>query len=336
MRQAPIACGPQAPLGETLRTMEDRRIGSMPIVDGDARPLGIFTRQDVIGRVVLPQRPLTTPMREVMSAPAITLPADGDRRRRRAADGATRHPARRPGRRRRRRSPASCPSATSSACSGCRCASSPRRSVAPRTSRRWSSARPTCARCRYALVAQGVAAGQLTRMISSLNDQLAVRILELVTPKHDLAGLRLCWLGMGSEGRGEQTIATDQDNGLIFAVEDERPRPRRRARAAVAGRAGSQRGDGPLRLSAVQGWRDGDEPALVREPRRVEGRVRQLDRPRRSGQPAGRQRLLRLPPAVGRLDPGRGAARRHRRARRGECPVPEADVRQCAAQPAAA
>ena len=57
-------------------------------------------------------------------------------------------------------------------------------------------------------------------MISSLNDQLAVRILELVTPKHDLAGLRLCWLGMGSEGRGEQTIATDQDNGLIFAVED--------------------------------------------------------------------------------------------------------------------
>jgi CBS domain-containing protein len=42
-----------------------------------------------------------------------------------------------------------------------------------------------------------------------------------VTPRHDLDGLTLCWLGMGSEGRGEQTIATDQDNGLIFTIERE-------------------------------------------------------------------------------------------------------------------
>jgi CBS domain-containing protein len=75
------------------------------------------------------------------------------------------------------------------------------------------------------LVAQGVAAGQLTRMISSLNDQIAVRVLELAAPKHDLAGLALCWLGMGSEGRGEQTVATDQDNGLIFVSNDEATPP---------------------------------------------------------------------------------------------------------------
>ena len=56
-------------------------------------------------------------------------------------------------------------------------------------------------------------------MISSLNDQLAVRILELVAPKFDFSGVALCWLGMGSEGRSEQTIATDQDNGLIFATD---------------------------------------------------------------------------------------------------------------------
>jgi hypothetical protein len=73
----------------------------------------------------------------------------------------------------------------------------------------------------HSLVAQGVAARHLTRMISSLNDQIAVRILELKAPAHDLSGLALCWLGMGSEGRGEQTIATDQDNGLIFVTNDE-------------------------------------------------------------------------------------------------------------------
>jgi len=45
-------------------------------------------------------------------------------------------------------------------------------------------------------------------------------VLDIMAPAHDLAGLALCWLGMGSEGRGEQTIATDQDNGLIFVAND--------------------------------------------------------------------------------------------------------------------
>ena len=48
------------PLGDALATMEEHRIGSVPIVDAEAKPIGIFTRQDVIGRVVLPQRPLTS------------------------------------------------------------------------------------------------------------------------------------------------------------------------------------------------------------------------------------------------------------------------------------
>ena len=29
-----------------------------------------------------------------------------------------------------------------------------------------------------------------------------------------------CWLALGSEGRGEQTFATDQDNALLFAIPD--------------------------------------------------------------------------------------------------------------------
>jgi CBS domain-containing protein len=74
------------------------------------------------------------------------------------------------------------------------------------------------------LVAQGVAARQLTAMISSLNDQLTVRVLELARATRPF-GLALCWLGMGSEGRSEQTIATDQDNGLIFVANDEGAAP---------------------------------------------------------------------------------------------------------------
>jgi len=220
LRQTPIVCSPETTLGDALQTMEDRRIGSMPVVDANAEPVGIFTRQDVIGRVVLPQRPLTVSMRDVMSAPAITLPIEAT-----AGDAALvmaqrgiRHIVVRDDR-----------GKVAGVVSERDLFSLQRLSVRELASAiRRAADLPALVQCAadvrglsHSLVAQGVAAGQLTRMISSLNDQLAVQILELTAPKHDFSGLALCWLGMGSEGRGEQTIATDQDNGLIFVTNDE-------------------------------------------------------------------------------------------------------------------
>ena len=195
----------------------------------------------MIGRVVLPQRALSTPMREVMSAPAITLAATAT-----AGDAALlmarrgiRHVVL-----------VDAAGALAGVVSERDLFSLQRLSVRELASAiRRAPDVPALVQCAadvralsHALVAQGVAAGQLTRMISSLNDQLAVRILELLTPKHDLGGLRLCWLGMGSEGRGEQTIATDQDNGLIFAIERRRRRrPTTRGRASCRSRGRSTR-----------------------------------------------------------------------------------------------
>ena len=66
------------------------------------------------------------------------------------------------------------------------------------------------------LLAQGVATEQLTRIVSTLNDLLTARVIEL-----EVAGATgvepFCWLALGSEGRHEQTLATDQDNGIVFA-----------------------------------------------------------------------------------------------------------------------
>jgi CBS domain-containing protein len=72
-------------------------------------------------------------------------------------------------------------------------------------------------RLSHHLVAQGVAAAQLTRLISHLNDQLTVRLLSLACTRFAVDSNAFCWLALGSEGRGEQTIATDQDNGIIYA-----------------------------------------------------------------------------------------------------------------------
>ena len=66
------------------------------------------------------------------------------------------------------------------------------------------------------LVEQGVAADHLTLFVSTLNDRICQRIIELVRNRHRWDGIGWCWLAFGSEGRLEQTFATDQDNGLIF------------------------------------------------------------------------------------------------------------------------
>jgi CBS domain-containing protein len=66
------------------------------------------------------------------------------------------------------------------------------------------------------LLGQGVQARQLTALISHLNDVLTQRLLEILAAQHGIELQRLCWLALGSEGRSEQTVATDQDNALIL------------------------------------------------------------------------------------------------------------------------
>jgi len=62
-----------------------------------------------------------------------------------------------------------------------------------------------------------VAPEPLTRFISTLNDQLTRRVIELTCADTHVQGVRWCWIALGSEGRQEQTLSSDQDNGIIFA-----------------------------------------------------------------------------------------------------------------------
>jgi CBS domain-containing protein len=60
-------------------------------------------------------------------------------------------------------------------------------------------------------------AENLTAIISSLNDRLTERVIDLESRALNLPNVRWCWLALGSEGRMEQTLSTDQDNALIFS-----------------------------------------------------------------------------------------------------------------------
>jgi CBS domain-containing protein len=65
----------------------------------------------------------------------------------------------------------------------------------------------------------------LTQLISHLNDVLTEQLVQMLARDEGVDLQRACWLAFGSEGRSEQTIATDQDNGLVF-LSDEPERDR--------------------------------------------------------------------------------------------------------------
>jgi CBS domain-containing protein len=71
------------------------------------------------------------------------------------------------------------------------------------------------------LAAGGAEATDIGRIVAELNDRLVRRALGLVEADLEAAGrgrapVAFSWLVAGSEGRREQTLKTDQDNGLVY------------------------------------------------------------------------------------------------------------------------
>jgi CBS domain-containing protein len=214
-RRAAVMCSPATPLQEALTLMHRQRIGSILICDEHACPVGILTRFDILCRITLPQVPLGAPISQVMSTPVHTLNASAT-----AQDAAllmSKHGIRH------------VPVVDGGKAIGViseRDLFSLQRMTLKQVSTRLRDAgnveelvagAADIRRLARNLLAQGVQARQLTALVSHLNDVLTARLLELLAAKHQLQQHAFCWLAFGSEGRAEQTIATDQDNGLVFA-----------------------------------------------------------------------------------------------------------------------
>ena len=71
------------------------------------------------------------------------------------------------------------------------------------------------------LVRAGARAYDLGQLVAELNDRLVARVLALAETALAATGaaapLPYAWLLFGSEARREQTLRTDQDNGLVYA-----------------------------------------------------------------------------------------------------------------------
>ncbi|WP_341910643.1 DUF294 nucleotidyltransferase-like domain-containing protein [Polaromonas sp. YR568] len=213
-RQAPVTCPPDTPLREALGRMYQQRIGSMLVTDEAGRPLGILTRYDILGRVTLAALPLDTPIAQAMVQPVLTLSHEHT-----ALDAAllmSKHGI--------RHVPVTRDGVAVGVVSERDLFAMQRLSLKQVSTSIRSAAdvemlkivAQDIRRFAHSLLGQGVHARQLTALISHLNDVLTLRLLEIQAQAHGIDLSRLCWLALGSEGRSEQTIATDQDNALIL------------------------------------------------------------------------------------------------------------------------
>jgi CBS domain-containing protein len=214
IRREPVTCSPNDSIKQALQAMQDQGVGAMVAVE-NRLPKGILTLHDVLSRVVLAGADLDQPVIGIMSTHLTTLPPH-----------APAHEA-----------------ALAMAKQGIRHVLvtdhgkligvvsekdlfNLQRVGLSRISNaiRHAATLDLLKQCAQDIqqlarnmLAQGVAAEQLTQIITTLNDLLTTRIIELELAANPIDDIEFCWLALGSEGRFEQTLNTDQDNGIIFA-----------------------------------------------------------------------------------------------------------------------
>jgi len=212
----PITVLPNHPIKEALKMMDEKEIGSILVTDESQQPLGILTRHDILKRIVLSQIYLSKPIADVMSKPIQSLEFDHsvEEASHLMLDKKIRHlPVLKQGKVIGLVSERDLFSlqrfSTGNISSAIRAATS-------------LLALGQCAKNirSYAenLLGQGVSGQRLTSMISYLNDLLTEHVIKLIMLTYPQVNTQhFVWFAMGSEGRGEQTISTDQDNGMVLA-----------------------------------------------------------------------------------------------------------------------
>jgi CBS domain-containing protein len=234
VRRPPVTCDPGEPVSAAAARMRAEAVGSVVVTDGGGRPIGIFTARDLIPAAI--EGRLGQPLGEAMTRDPLGLP--GHTPAYEAALAMTGHGIRHvvvlddAGR-------------LAGVVSERDLFSVQRLGLGELLMEvRMAKGVDTLAQIAGAirklarlLVEQEVGAEQLTLFVSVLNDHLCQRILDLERTAHAIDRIAWCWLAFGSEGRLEQTFATDQDNGIVFESHaGERP-PAARARLLPFARA---------------------------------------------------------------------------------------------------
>ncbi|QBF29164.1 CBS domain-containing protein [Pseudomonas tructae] len=214
----PVVCDPATPLREAVRLMHEQQVGSIVIVDEQRFPIGIFTLRDLRQVVADASADFASPINRHMTAAPFYLSPQAS-----AFDAAIamteRHIAH------------VCLVDEQRLCgvvSERDLFSLQRVDLVhlARTIRHASrveslvSLRGEISQLVERMLAHGASSTQITQIITLLNDHTVCRVIELAIEDKGDPGVPFSWLCFGSEGRREQTLHTDQDNGILFEARD--------------------------------------------------------------------------------------------------------------------
>ena len=221
LRRRPVTCLPGVSVREVLERINEAKVGSMVVTDERGeKPLGVFTLRDLLQRVSLADYDLSRPVAEVMTKALVTLPSHVSAYQ--AAVVMARHGLRHllvvdNG---RLVGVVSQNDVLSLQRLGAR-----EVGLAIHEARDLGALKQCAEDVRQLAVRmlrQGLNVETLTQLVSTLNDLVTLRVIELTIARfHHLPYIPICWIALGSEGRFEQTLSTDQDNGLIFLPDHE-------------------------------------------------------------------------------------------------------------------
>ena len=218
IRRQPVTCAPGTSLRRVLQTLEGERVGSIVVVDEAGRPAGMFTLHDLLSRVALRDVALDTVIDAVMTHEPAALGLRS----------------------------LALEAALLMASHGFRhvCVVDDERLVGVLSERDlFSLQRVGIANLARAIgrasgtealaavgaevqvlidqmLAQGVSVEQLSEILTLLYDQVARRVIDLTRDRAGPGLPHFTWLAFGSEGRREQTLRTDQANGILFVPPD--------------------------------------------------------------------------------------------------------------------
>lgn len=215
IKRAPISVAATASIQRAVEIMGENKVGSIVVVDDHEAPIGLLTQSDVLNRIVLNHTPLENPITSVMSGRPKMLPDTAsayDAMFAMASNGI-------------RHLVLVGDKGRLSGVISERDLFALQRVNVGQVRRAIDSAESIDAlklalndvqQSAFNMLAQGVGAEQLTQFISALNDAVTGRVINFNLQRHTLDDIEWSWLAFGSEGREEQTLSTDQDNGIVF------------------------------------------------------------------------------------------------------------------------
>lgn len=218
-----IHCTPQTPVQDVARTMTRKKVGSVLVLEQQL-PVGIITDKDLRDKVVGGTHPIHARAADIMTAPVITYPQDltvtqaqmammkSDISHLCLTEDGTPHT----------RVVGVLSKHDLMVAMGNNPAVLIKAIKRARKCKQIKNIRKSIMLLLQGYLDSNIPMGITIKIISELNDACIKRVIELSLAKMPSPPpVSFAWLAMGSQGRGEQLLHTDQDNALVFSdVED--------------------------------------------------------------------------------------------------------------------